>query len=211
MNLLLDPPTNPMANCNFLFCPPESVPAFELIFASKSQSRNSCSTSSSPLELCDHFTALQTRRVCTHDSSENSTFFCGTIPIVPCGGRGTPPSKVTDPFVGLIRPPNIERAVDFPALFRCFRIEQQATLRFIHSPIRSKKNKYTRFRDIKRQVRYSGDDRLRVEQGSPECFLKVPHGDSDVVRYCHIVDPPSPPKQPRSRGRIGGIIQPSFE
>ena len=113
---LLDPPRSPIANCSFLFCPPESVAAFACIFFPKSQSLNNASRSSSAAELSVHFTACHTLNVWIHVSSENKTFFWGTIPMVPLGGRERPPSNVIVPRVWPIKPPMTERAVDFPAL-----------------------------------------------------------------------------------------------
>lgn len=115
-HVLLEPPTSPIASCNFLFWPPDRVLALDLTLRPRSQSRSSCSTSSSAWELSDHFTALQTCRVWRQVSSGNKTFFCGTIPSVPLGGLATPPSKVTEPLVRPAKPPMMDNEVDFPAL-----------------------------------------------------------------------------------------------
>jgi hypothetical protein len=98
------------------FCPPERVSAFEWILCCRSQSRNNCSKSSSASELLDHLTARNTLRVWRHDSSGMSTFFWGTMPIVPRGGFATPPSKTTVPRDRPVSPPMTDSEVDLPAL-----------------------------------------------------------------------------------------------
>ena len=114
--LPFEPPTRPIASCNFLFCPPDKVLALERIFASKSQSRSNCSKSSSLSELADHLTAFHTRSVWIHVKSGKRTLLCGTMPIVPRGGLRTSPAKVTVPPLLPAKPPIIDNAVDFPAL-----------------------------------------------------------------------------------------------
>jgi hypothetical protein len=42
--------------------------------------------------------ALHSRTVWYEESSGIKTFFCGTTPMVPLGGRVAPPSKVTVPL-----------------------------------------------------------------------------------------------------------------
>jgi hypothetical protein len=114
---LLEPPNSPIANCNFLFCPPLKLFAFDPIFLPRSQSLSNPSKSSSGSELGDHLTALHTRKVCRQVSSGKRTFFWGTRPIVPRGGRRWPPSKMTSPEVWPVRPPTMDIVVDFPALY----------------------------------------------------------------------------------------------
>jgi len=38
------------------------------------------------------------------------------MPIVPRGGRAAPPENAIEPRVGPIKPPKMDRTVDFPAL-----------------------------------------------------------------------------------------------
>jgi hypothetical protein len=118
-DLLFDPPSSPIANCSFLFCPPLSVSATACTFPSSPHSRNSRSRSSSVSRSSppsDHFTARHTRSVCIHVRPSNRTFFCGTIPSTPRAGRGCPPAKVMVPLVMLERPARMDSVVDFPAL-----------------------------------------------------------------------------------------------
>jgi hypothetical protein len=114
-NARFEPPTSPIASCSFLFCPPLSVSALCVSLFPKSQSINSCLRSSTG-ESSARFTALHTRRVCRQLSCGKRTFFCGTMPSVPCGGRASPPANVTDPLVCPTRPPRTESVVDLPAL-----------------------------------------------------------------------------------------------
>ena len=116
-HLLLEPPTRPAASCSFRFCPPDKLLALEYALASKSQSRNNCIKSSLLSVFSDHLTACQTRRFCIHVNSGKRMFFCGTRPMVPRGGLRFPPSKTTFPLLLLLKPPIIDKAVDFPALF----------------------------------------------------------------------------------------------
>lgn len=118
-DLLFDPPSNPIANCSFLFCPPLNVSATACTFPSSPHSLNSRSKSSSvslPSPPSDHFTARHTRSVCIHVRPSNRTFFCGTMPSTPRGGLGCPPAKVMVPLVMLERPARMDSVVDFPAL-----------------------------------------------------------------------------------------------
>ena len=134
-NSLFEPPRSPIASCNFLFWPPLNVLAFAWIFLPKSQSLSNCSRSSFFSERSDHLTACHTRRVCIHVSSGNSTFFCGTIPMVPRGGRAAPPAKVIIPFVRSRRPPMIESEVDFPALQVINRMKQSWHCKLYYTPV----------------------------------------------------------------------------